>query len=334
MAVPAVVGVVGRGQDVQKGGGPVHSVDLVQVVPVRREEARAAGLRVLCPGAQHARLYRVQLPGLQRRLELLLWWRGPRPLPAAHLQLVHAADAHGPVEHLEDAVHARVVMQRDGGAALEQEHAEAESVGLADVHIGDGRQVGPQRLHRGLTRGDVQVLRADLGQQALQLAQVLREALRYRRLRAWRLAAVGRAAAAPAAPEGEARLAGDPLDQGGHVVSGHALQFLCVPRPPPSAPSFPPPLAVAGGRHGCPQPGARLEAPQLPVSRARGTTAANLSSHAPATAGRACLAPPLSAHAHGPQPALTLWEQAPAARTVAGFALRQKLHSCGPHLRR
>lgn len=204
-------------------------------------------------------------------------------MPAAHLQLVHAADAHGAVEHLEDAVHARVVVQRDGGAALQQEHAEAEAVCLADVHIGDWRQVGPQRLQRGLARGDVQVLRADLGQQALQLAQVLREALRHRRLGAWRLAAVGRAAAAPAAPEGEARLAGDPLDQGGHVVSGHALLFLCVPRPAPSAPSFPPPLAVPGGRHGCPQPPARQEAPQLPASRARGTTAAHLNGHAPAS---------------------------------------------------
>lgn len=334
VTVPAVVRVVGRGQDIQEGGRPIHSVDLVQVVPVRREDAGTAGLSVLGPRAQHSRPHRVPLPGQQRRFELLLWWRGPRPLPAACLQLVHAADAHGAIEHLEHAMHARVVVERDGCAALKQEHAEAEAVSLVDVHIGDGRQVGWQRLQRGLARGDVQVLCADLCQQALQLAQVLREALRHRRLRAWRRAAIGRAAAAPAAPEGEACLAGDPLDQGGHVVSGHALLFLRMPRPAPSAPSFPSPLAVPGGRHGCPQLRARQKAPQLPASRARGTTAAYPSSHTPATAGRARLAPPLSAHAHGPHPALTLREQVPAAQTVLGFALRPKLHSCGPHLRR
>lgn len=170
VAVPTIFRVVGRGEDVQEGGGPVHGVDLVQVVPVRRKDAGAAGLSVLRPRAQHARPYRVPLPGLQRRLELLLWRRGPRPRPTARLQLVHAADAHGAVEHLEHAVHARVVVQRDGRAALEQEHAEAEAVSLVDVHIGDRRQVGWQRLQRGLPGGDVQVFRADLGQQALQLA--------------------------------------------------------------------------------------------------------------------------------------------------------------------
>lgn len=264
VAVPAVVGVVGRGQDVQEGSGPVHGIDLVQVVPVWREDAGAAGLGVLGPRAEHARPGGVPLAGLQRRLELLLGRRGPRSLPA-RLQLVHAADAHGAVEHLEHAVHARVVVQRDGRAALEQEHAEAEAVRLVDVHVGNGWQVGWQRLQRGLARGDIQVLCADLGEQALQLAQVLREALRHRRLRAWHRAAVGSAAAAPAASEGEARLAGDPLDQGGHVVSGQARRFLRVPRP---APSFPPPLAVTCGRHGCAHPG--REAPQLPAPRARG----------------------------------------------------------------
>lgn len=307
VAVPAVVGVVGRGQDVQEGGWPVHSVDLVQVVPVWRKDTGATGLGVLGPRAQHAGPHGVPLPGLQRRLELLLWRWSPRPLPACRLQLVHAADANGAVEHLEHAVHARVVVQRDGCAALEQEHAEAEAVRLVNVHVGNRWQVGRQGLQRGLARDDVQVLGADLGQKALQFAQVLREALRHRRLGVWDRAAVGSAAAAPAAPEGEARLTGDPLDQGGHVVSEHARMFPRVPRP---APSFPPPLAVSGGRHGCAQPRARREVPQLPVRRARGTAGAKLSTHAPATAGRVCHTPPPSAHAHahGPHPALTLWE--------------------------
>lgn len=283
VAVPAIVGVVGRGQDVQEGSGPVHGVDLVQVVQVRREDARAAGLGVLGPRAQHARPHGVSFPGLQRRLELLFRRRRPRPLPAGCLQLVHAADAHGAVEHLEHAVHARVIVQRDRRAALEQEHAETEAGRLVDVHVGDRRQVGRERLQRGLARGDVQVLGADLGKQALQFGQVLQEALRHRRLGAWRRAAVGSAAPASAAPEGEARLAGDPLYQGGHVVSGHVRLFQRVPRPGPSASCFPPPLTVPGGRHGYWQPRARREAPQLPAPPARSTAAAHLSSHAPAS---------------------------------------------------
>lgn len=302
MAVSAIIGVVGRGQDVQEGGGPVHSVDLVQVVPVRCKDAGATGLGVLRPRAQHAQPDGVPLPGLQRRLELLLRRWGPLPLPAARLQLVHAADTQGTVEHLEHAMHARVVVQGDRRAALEQEYAEAEAVRLVDVHVGNGWQVGRQRLQRGLARGDIQVLSADLGQKAFQLAKVLREALRHRRLGARHRAAVGSTAAAPAASEGEARLAGDPLDQGGHVVSGHARLFLRVPRP---APSFPPPLAVPGGRQGSVQHPARREAPQLPVGRGTPlplTSAATRSERPGAPASRPLRARTRAAHTQHSRP--------------------------------
>lgn len=52
VAVPAVLGVVGRRQDVEEGGGALHRVDLVQVVGVRREQAGRRGGRVVLPGAQ------------------------------------------------------------------------------------------------------------------------------------------------------------------------------------------------------------------------------------------------------------------------------------------
>lgn len=245
VTVPAVVRIVGWGQDVQEGGWPVYSINLVQVVPVWREHAGPAVLGVLGSGAQHARPHGLPLPGLQRRLELLL--RRWRPWPRTRVHLVHAADAYLAVEHLEHAVHARVVVQRDARAALEQEDAQAEAVGLVDVHVSDRREVARQWLRQRLPRSDVEVLGAHLGQQALQLVQVLGEARR-------------RSFGAPgAAAEGETRLASDALDQGGHVVTGHAWRFLRGSRPARSASA--PPLAVPGGRHGCPQPRARRGGP-------------------------------------------------------------------------
>lgn len=156
-----------------------------------------------------------------------------------------------PYSTLEHTVHARVVVQRDARAALEQEHAQAEALRLVDVHVGDRREVAGQRLRQRLARRDVEVLGAHLGQQALEQAQVLREARR-------RPFGARRAAA-----EGETRLASDALDQGGHVVAGHAWRFLRGSRPARSASA--PPLAVSGGRHGYPR-GPPRQAGDLPAT--------------------------------------------------------------------
>ena len=62
VAVWAIVWVIGRGQNVQEGSGPVHSIVQVRVVPVRGEDAGAVGVCSACErrtpihtGATHSR---------------------------------------------------------------------------------------------------------------------------------------------------------------------------------------------------------------------------------------------------------------------------------------
>lgn len=229
VAVPSVLGVVGRRQDVEEGGGPVHGVDLVEVVGVRREQAGRGGRRVVLAGAEQGA---VAGPG-----------GGRRGGGGGGGQRVHAGDAQRAVEHLQHAVHARVVVQRDAGAAPQQEHAHAEALRLADVHVADGRHhAGPRepparrRRRRRPPRRQVQVFGAHLVQQLLQPVQVLPEG-RPRR-----------------AAEGDARLPRHPLDQGGHVVPGHGGA-----RPGPAAP---------GPRRGGPA-AASASSPSAPAAQAR-----------------------------------------------------------------
>lgn len=207
VTVPAVVRVIRRGQNVHERRRPVHGVDLVKVVPLRREDAGPALLRVFGGGPQHGAPQSAHLRRGQRRRRL-------RPA-AVPLQPVEAADPDLPVEDFEHAVHARVVVQRDGGAAFQQEHPHAELVRLADVHVGDRRhsvvvRVRPRRAVLGSPRDELQVSRSDFRHQAFQLTVVLYEGLSALLTESWWV------------PEGDQSLSGYSLDDGSHgTVAWH-----------------------------------------------------------------------------------------------------------------
>lgn len=207
MTVSALVLVVWRGQDIHERRGAVYGVDLMEVVPVGGEHARAALLRVLRRGAQHRPPQRAHLRRGQRGLRLRA---AGRPL-----QPVEAADPDFAVQHFEHPVHPRVVVEGDGGAALQQEHPHAELVRLADVHVGDRGRAG---VVEGGTRGavigpprdELQVWSSHFRHQAPQFAVVLQEGF------------AGLLPEPRRAPEGHQSLPGYSLDDGAHgAVRGH-----------------------------------------------------------------------------------------------------------------
>ncbi|KAF3841772.1 hypothetical protein F7725_023723 [Dissostichus mawsoni] len=125
MTVPILVRVVRRGQDVHERSGSVHSVDLVQVVPVRREHAWPTFLREFSGGSEQ---------GTPQRAHLM---RGCRRGRVGLLQPVKTTDPDLSIHDFQHAVHPRVVVQRYGSSIFQQKHPHAELVRLADVHVGD-----------------------------------------------------------------------------------------------------------------------------------------------------------------------------------------------------